>query len=792
MNFNFIRAILCTFCLLATQAIWAQSALDTLPEPPKQTLRGVVRDLDTHEPLPGATIRIWRDSLHKFAGTSDESGRYRFEQIPVGRYRMEVRFLGHEELIVDEIVVLGGKETIHDIWLRENPESLEQIIVTAAGRDVRTIPRLSSHKITVEENFRLPATFNDPARLAMAYPGVVGTNDQSNAISVRGNNPLTLQWRLEGAEIVNPNHLSNAGTPADRANATAGGVNILSAQMLNTSALYKGAFPVEYGNALGGIMDMNFRSGNDEHPEFTLKTGLLGLEASAEGPFSDSTRASYLFNYRYSFVGLLTSMGVDFGDEKINFQDFSFHLNFPTEKAGVFSFFGVGGQSENHFDRKDSTEVEFEKDLLNIDFDSKMGAIGLKHVGHLGNLPWHSTLVFSTSENNWTSDFAPFPDQIFEQAESDHTLLRKWSFITSIDHKRPNSHLRYGFSATRDFIDFEAVVGDVTFDITRFFTHKGQNTNWIIRPYAEWRKDLIPSLELAVGGALSYYTFPDFLFFEPTFQLTYKINPTSHFQFRSTINSQYFFPKMFAIEFEKFVLRNPGLKPTRTAHLVLGYQKYLDNQTTFNIEFFHQNIFEIPIDKSDKATFSSIASISDPDWMFLTVQNAGEAINFGLETSFRKLLSESFYYIFSTTLYHSTYQDIANEKHPTQFDGRYLINATIGREFHRIKPLKERVFGLNFRMTYAGGLRYTPFEGRAPDLNDSRPFSRKLKDYFRLDARFYRKWNRPGLTTTLAIDLQNMTNRKNDGWYYHDSVKNDVILKKQLGLIPNLSYKIEF
>ncbi|MCB0583823.1 MAG: TonB-dependent receptor, partial [Phaeodactylibacter sp.] len=111
----------------------------------------------------------------------------------------------------------------------------------------------------VEETRRFPATFYDPARLSTAFAGVVNDNDQANGLVVRGNSPNSLIWRLEGLDIVNPNHTSNAGTFSDRPTRNGGGVNILSAQMLGTSHFYTGAFPASYGNALSGVLDMRLR-----------------------------------------------------------------------------------------------------------------------------------------------------------------------------------------------------------------------------------------------------------------------------------------------------------------------------------------------------------------------------------------------------------------------------------------------------------------------------------------------------------------------------------------------------
>ncbi len=66
---------------------------------------------------------------------------------------------------------------------------------------------------------------------------------------------------------------------------------------------------------------MRLRKGNNQQREYTAQLGLIGLEFAAEGPFKESTENSYLVNYRYSTVGLLTNvLGIDFGGETYYFS----------------------------------------------------------------------------------------------------------------------------------------------------------------------------------------------------------------------------------------------------------------------------------------------------------------------------------------------------------------------------------------------------------------------------------------------------------------------------------------
>ena len=352
-------------------------------------------------PLIGASVQLL-PTRPAIGTTTNETGGYVLESVAVGRYQLRVSFIGYEQVIVQEVLVESGKEVVLDIQLLETATALDAIVVRASRDYQRGPAKLSNYRLSVEETRRFPATFNDPARLTLAYPGVANANDQANNLIIRGNAPGGMLWQLEGLEIVNPNHLSNAGTFSDRPAQNGGGVNILSAQMLGTSTFLTGAFPAGFGNALSGVMDMQLRKGNHSDTEFTAQAGLIGLELAAEGPLSKTSSASYLLNYRYSTIGLLTQLGVDFGEEAINFQDVAFHLALPTTGAGNFRIFGMGGKSENIFEAvRDTASWELEKDRFDIKATSKMGALGLVHqIGLSNKTVLHSAIVGSAFDTN--------------------------------------------------------------------------------------------------------------------------------------------------------------------------------------------------------------------------------------------------------------------------------------------------------------------------------------------------------------------------------------------------------
>ena len=134
---------------------------------------------------------------------------------------------------------------------------------------------------------------------------------------------------MEGIEIPNPNHFGDLETVGS------GILTAMSSQVLANSDFLTGAFPAEYNNALSGVFDMSLRKGNTEKYEHTFQIGILGIDASSEGPVSKKTKSSYLFNYRYSTLALIAPVLPENGNT-IKYQDLSFKFNFPTKKAGTF------------------------------------------------------------------------------------------------------------------------------------------------------------------------------------------------------------------------------------------------------------------------------------------------------------------------------------------------------------------------------------------------------------------------------------------------------------------------
>ena len=167
-----------------------------------------------------------------------------------------------------------------------------------------------------------------------------------------------------------------------------------------------------------------------------------------------------------------------------------------------------------------------------------------------------------------------------------------------------------------------------------------------------------------------------------------------------------------------------------------------------------------------------------------------EATNTGVELTVDHHFARAFFYQLNGTWYDSRY---GKDNDPSRWNGQYQANLLAGKEWAKEGDGKVRTWGVSGRVTAAGGLRYTPFVVERRDfVYAGEPWSEQLNGTFRLDLRVYLKTDRKGRTGMWALDLQNATGMQNEAFKYYDQRKGEVVTKYQLGLIPNLSYRIEF
>ena len=775
---NTKQTILLILCGLFLTQISAQQSV--------QNIRGVVSDAMSDNPLPFASV-----TLKNLSGTTTDSlGCFIFKDIPVGRYDLEVSYLGYNTVIVREILLTSAKEVIMDIILLENIATLGSSVIKPTFNKSQPINKMalaSARMLSVEEASRYAGGFDDPARLASAFAGVT-TNIGDNGIVVRGNAPKFLQWRLEDVEIPNPNHF------AEVAGFGGGGLTALSSLVLGNSDFLTGAFPAEYGNALSGVFDIKLRTGNNKHMENAVQLGAIGIDLSSEGPFKKGGSASYLFNYRYSTFALLGGFLPE-GADAMRYQDLSFKLNFPTKRAGTFSVWGIGLIDSNGEDAKtNKDEWEYTNDKTSFGSKLYMGAMGVAHRISLGNgAYWKSTLAATV---NGIDVHTEQLDDILQLHPENTIKKTNWNFVLSsyINKRFGARHTnRTGITITGMTYDMLLKNADpVSSPMKTISDENGSSA--LLAAYTNSSFNLANKWTFNAGLHGHYFALNNHHSIEPRVGLRFDISNNKSLSLSYGLHSRTELLNYYFTRSDQGELINKNLDFTRAHHLVFQYDWNIGNNYHLRVEPYVQQLYSVPVIADSSYSF---LNLKDEWFVQNKLVNTGKGFNYGVDITFEKFMSRGYYFMFTASLFDSKYKGGDNVWRNTRFNRNYLFNALTGKEW-MVGRKKQNMFGANLRFSYQGGDRYSPINIAASQMqqdavyDEYNAFSKQLSPIFLSHFTVNYKINRKNIAHELAIKVLNTTGYEEYFGHGYNFKTNRVDIVREGIIMPNISYKIEF
>lgn len=756
-----------------------------------QTLRGTIYDQSTHEPLIGATIVV-QNSQPVIGTTTDEAGNFSITNLPLGRVSLEISYIGYESRVIPELMITSAKEVVLSIALKEAATELEGVEVVAGIRKEKALNAMatvSARTFSVEETQRYAGGLSDPARLASAFAGVSTGNLQDNSIVVRGNAPQGVQWRLEGVEIPSPQHFSGG-------NVIGGGlVTLFSNQVIGNSDFLTGAFPAEYGNALAAVFDVKMRTGNTSRYEHTAQVGVLGLDFASEGPLSRAKGSSYLFNYRYSTLGLLSDLKINKTGQRIKYQDLSFKLNFPTEKAGTFSLWGIGGIDNTHKDAlKAPTDWKTDIDRVNNNWDTYVGTVGLRHQITAGERSFvESHLAFSGTDDRISTDYLSDDASVFTPDSRLKKQNGTLTLATSLTHKlSPLATLKVGISSKQLFYKYNlsAAQDYVPSTYARIVNSAG-NTH-LTEGYAQLKYQLSPALLANVGLRAHYFGLNKELSLESRAGLAWKLSDKHSLSFGYGKHSQPEDLNVYMIEVGGVAV-NKNLKLSDAHHFVLGYDWILTDKLRFKTEAYYQYLWNIP---GEEGTSYSLINLRRALYLNKALVNNTKGRNYGIDLTLERFLGDNYYYLITGSIFKSEYKAGDNVWRNTRYNKGFVLNALFGKEFYFANNRK--VLDVNARVSVTGGERYSPIlESQSVTqkrviYDESRAFSEQFSTLTYADLTVNYRINHRKSSSVFSFQMKNVLGAPIYIDHNYNYQTGQIELSKATLVIPNISYKIEF
>lgn len=758
-----------------------------------QTIRGKVIDQDSKMSLIGANIVII--GSNPIQGTSsDVNGYFRIDQVHVGRINLRVTCLGYEEKVISNLLVGSGKEIVLEVELVESLIKLEEAVITANGHKSEALNEMamvSAKAFSVEETKRYAGSLNDPARMVSGYAGVTGDAMGNNDIVVRGNSPKGILWKLDGIDIPNPNHFSNEGS-------TGGPINALNSSMLNNSDFFSGAFAPEYGNAYSGVFDMKLRNGNNEKREYSASIGVIGMEATIEGPFSKNYKGSYLINYRYSSLAILDDLGVVdyYGIPK--YQDIAFKFNLPTKKAGTFQLLGFGGKSNIY--QEDFDEENEDSLTRTANFGADVGFTAIKHIYPINDRTFITSYISASGAKNSTVYNKRIQNGDWYIAYDDEFVNTTLKASTNINTKINSQHrIKAGVIYSDlgyDILANEDMLGSGTFN-----TEVDKNGRaGLLQAYANWKYRIQEDLTLITGVHYMHFLLNNSNSFEPRLGLDWKFAPKQSLSLGFGIHSKVeSISTYFAtVENQDGTISTPNeeLGLSKSMHYVLGYTNQISKNVNLKTEIYYQHLYDLAVENDPNSMFA-LNNIRG-GYTNRDLVNEGIGYNYGLELTLERFFANNYYFLLTGSLYDSKIKAMDGELRNSRFNGNYAANFLFGKEFKVGKESKNKTLGFNTKVSFIGGHRYTPIDLQASIdegysvYQEDKFFAKKADDIFILNLALTYRRNREKTTHEIKLDVQNATNNKAFVTEWYDDMGQQVERGYQLAIMPTIIYTIQF
>ncbi len=242
------------------------------PAPPAdvETVVGTVLSAGTGEPLPDIAVTLVRPDGGREEAKTDQGGKFRFKNLPPGKYRVEVAAPGFEPFAADEEIAAGEAiEVRYRISLAAptdgEPPGIE---VTVQGeRPPREVTRRTIERREID---RIPGTGGDALRSLQSLPGVARSG--FGLLIVRGSAPQDTLTFIDRTPVPIIYHFGGLSS-------------VVPTEMLEKIDFYPGNFSAVYGRAMGGIVDVGLRSPKqDGKYHGVVQLDLIDGRVLLEGP----------------------------------------------------------------------------------------------------------------------------------------------------------------------------------------------------------------------------------------------------------------------------------------------------------------------------------------------------------------------------------------------------------------------------------------------------------------------------------------------------------------------------
>lgn len=309
------------------------------------SLEGFVRTGPDGDPVAYARIALLPLASDSAAAAtlSGPDGAYALRGVPAGTYRLTSRAIGYRDEA--DTVEIGEDAVRRDLSLEALPLPLAAVDVPGERqrREARGLPSVVA--LPARELKRMPGVGEqDLIRSLQLLPGVQAASDFSSGLYIRGGGPDQTLILLDQIPLYNPTHAF-------------GFFSTFNPGAIEDVALYKGAYPSQFGGRLGSVLDVANRDGSREGLRGEGGVSLIAGRLTAEGPIRNG---SWILSARRTYLEPVLDAVRDDSTEipSYFFYDLNGRVHRSLGPRDDLTISGYGGRDALHLDLDRGTFVD--------------------------------------------------------------------------------------------------------------------------------------------------------------------------------------------------------------------------------------------------------------------------------------------------------------------------------------------------------------------------------------------------------------------------------------------------
>jgi hypothetical protein len=696
------------------------------------------------KPLSGITVYVEdNDELSSITG---DDGSFTLNLPVDGEYKISAFGMGYEKpeplkVTIDE----NNKSVGVKIYLLPVTTTLNEIVVTAD----RSPDRVSKIVITGKVLEQVPGTGGDPLKAIIKLPGV--TTAASTGVdgaggfgpAIRGSSPEDNRYYIDDLPAVYLFHMG-------------GLISVVNADLVDDFNLYAAAYGPEYGDGLGGIIDVKLREPRTDRMGYKLNMGIFESDFLVEGPVKEGQ--SFYFAARRSYIDLVLpktgelAEGLDYTIFP-NFYDYQGKYIWDMNDTHKLIFQALGSSDEIGMYIKEGSDAAKLEPII-------QGALTSESSFHATSVTLRSRLspvmnnkfIFGYYHNYFatkaegmgnvegTGDGVLFRNHLNWHAAENHDLLLGIEGAYGIT----DLNLDMNFTFPNDF--------DPNVDMT------GATRKTLIDKFASWgqtsfvkdRWKIADKTILSLGLRQTYDEWQNATNIDPRLGLEYDLNETT------LITAGW--GKYHQQPDGQFIVEewgNPDLKYMTSYHYVVGAEKKIGDGYKAKAEVYYKEIIDLIIPDTEK-----------------NYVHGGSGTASGLELLLQKRETTNWYGWASVSYSESVRKNnVTGETLPFKADQPYVINLVYSRKL-------SNAWTVGGAWRYQTGSPYTPVidtkvVDAGTDYERTRPIygdinSERLPEFHQLDIRIDRDWIYDDWKLGMYWDIYNVYFRDNITGYAYN------------------------